>query len=151
MPPAKQPSTTACAAGRRSAWVPGPRRSGRSAGSGAARLGRAVDIVGIPTSEASAQEADACGIPLTTFDDRPILDVTVDGADEVDPALDLIKGGGGAHLREKLVAQASRRLAIVVDPGKLSPALGTNFAVPVEIVRMAGCQRRGSWSRWATR
>ena len=74
------------------------------------------DLVGLPTSDASAAEATRCGIPLTTFDEHPVLDVTVDGADEVDPALDLIKGGGGAHLREKLVAQASRRLAIVVDP-----------------------------------
>ncbi len=98
--------------------------------------GRLVGIVGIATSEASAREAAACGIPLTTFDDHPVLDVTIDGADEVDPALDLIKGGGGAHLREKLVAQASRRLAIVVDPAKLSPALGTHFDLPVEVVQM---------------
>jgi ribose 5-phosphate isomerase A len=95
-----------------------------------------TDIVGIPTSEASGAEAQRCGIPLTTFDEHPVLDVTVDGADEVDPSLDLIKGGGGAHLREKIVAQASRRLAIVVDPSKLSAALGTHFAVPVEVVRI---------------
>ena len=98
--------------------------------------GELTDIVGVPTSDASAAEARRCGITLTTLDEHPVLDVTVDGADEVDPALDVIKGGGGAHLREKIVAQASRRLAIVVDPGKLSPALGTNFAVPVEVVRM---------------
>ena len=98
--------------------------------------GRLVEIVGIATSEASAVEANRCGIPLTTFDEHPVLDVTIDGADEVDPVLDLIKGGGGAHLREKLVAQASRRLAIVVDPAKLSLTLGTHFALPVEVVRM---------------
>lgn len=98
--------------------------------------GALSDIVGLPTSEASAAEASACGVPLTTFDKHPMLDVTIDGADEVDPDLDLIKGGGGAHLREKLVAQASRRLAIVVDVAKLSPALGTHFALPVEVVQM---------------
>ncbi len=99
--------------------------------------GELREIRAIPTSEASAAEARACGIPLTTFDDQPVLDVTIDGADEVDPEFDLIKGGGGAHLREKLVAQASQRLAIVVDEAKLSPALGTNFRLPVEVIPMA--------------
>ncbi len=99
--------------------------------------GKLSDVVGLPTSDVSAAEAQRCGIALTTFDDHPVLDVTIDGADEVDPVLDLIKGGGGAHLREKLVAQASRRLAIVVDAAKLKPALGTGFAVPVEVIQMA--------------
>jgi ribose 5-phosphate isomerase A len=66
-----------------------------------------------------------------------VLDVTIDGADEVSPNLDLVKGGGGAHLREKIVAQASIRLVIVVDEAKLVPALGTGFAIPVEVVPMA--------------
>ncbi len=116
--------------------------TGSTAVWGIRRLGRLleegalVDVVGLPTSEASAAEARSCGVPLTTFDEHPVLDVTIDGADEIDPDLDLIKGGGGAHLREKLVAQASRRLAIVVDPTKLSPALGTGFALPVEVVTM---------------
>ena len=73
----------------------------------------------------------------TTLDDHPCLDVTIDGADEVSPRLDLVKGGGGAHLREKIVAQASLQLVVVVDEAKLVPALGTGFAVPVEVVPMA--------------
>lgn len=110
----------------------GIRRLGALLADGAVR-----DVVGVPTSEASAALAREVGIPLTTFDAHPVLDVTVDGADEVDPQLDLIKGGGGAHLREKVVAQASRRLAIVVDAAKLVPSLGTGFALPVEVVQMA--------------
>jgi ribose 5-phosphate isomerase A len=118
--------------GTGSTAVWGIRRIGTLLAEGALR-----DIVGIPTSDASAEVAREVGVPLTTFDDHPVLDVTIDGADEVDPALDVIKGGGGAHLREKLVAQASRRLAIVVDAAKLVPALGTGFALPVEVIRMA--------------
>ncbi len=92
------------------------------------------DIVGIPCSRQVEADARALGIPLTTLDEAPVIDVTIDGADEVDPALNLIKGGGGALLREKIVAQASRREIIVVDEGKLVPALGTHWAVPVELV-----------------
>jgi ribose 5-phosphate isomerase A len=99
--------------------------------------GTLTDVAGVPTSDASAREATDCGIQLTTLDDHPRLDLTVDGADEVSPTLDLVKGGGGAHLREKIVAQASERLVIVVDEAKLVPALGTGFAVPVEVVPMA--------------
>ncbi len=99
--------------------------------------GTLTDVAGVPTSEASRAEAEACGVPLTTLDDDPRLDLTIDGADEVSPALDLVKGGGGAHLRELIVAQASDRLVIVCDPTKLVDALGRTFAVPVEVVRMA--------------
>lgn len=99
--------------------------------------GALTDVAGVATSDASAREATACRIPLTTLDYNPRLDLTVDGADEVSPALDLIKGGGGAHMRERIVAQASGRLVIVVDDTKLVPALGTGFAVPVEVVQMA--------------
>jgi len=99
--------------------------------------GTLTDVAGVPTSQASADEAAACGVPLTTLDEHPRLDVTIDGADEVSPGLDLVKGGGGAHLREKVVAQASERLVIVVDGAKLVPALGSTFAVPVEVVSMA--------------
>jgi ribose 5-phosphate isomerase A len=95
------------------------------------------DVLGVATSSASGAEAAAVGIPLTTLDEHPYLDVTVDGADEVSPRLDLIKGGGGAHLREKIVAQASGRFVVVVDEAKLVPELGTGFAIPVEVVPMA--------------
>jgi ribose 5-phosphate isomerase A len=98
------------------------------------RDGRLHDIGGVPTSAEVAAAARAAGIPLTTLEEHPALDLTIDGADEVDPELNLIKGGGGALLREKMVAQASRREIIVVDQSKLSPALGTCWAVPVEVV-----------------
>jgi ribose 5-phosphate isomerase A len=93
------------------------------------------DVSGVPTSRATAEEARRVGIPLLSDDIPREVDVTIDGADEVDPALDLIKGGGGALFREKIVAQASRRLVIVVDESKLSPALGTRHALPVEVAR----------------
>ncbi len=96
--------------------------------------GQLQDIFGVPCSRQVEEDARRLGIPLTTLDEHPVVDVTIDGADEVDPDLNLIKGGGGALLREKMVAQASRREIIVVDESKLSPALGTRWAVPVEIV-----------------
>jgi len=96
--------------------------------------GELKDVVGIPCSRQVEADARALGIPLTTLDEAPVIDLTIDGADEVDPALNLIKGGGGALLREKIVAQASRREIIAVDEGKLVPALGTAWAVPVEVV-----------------
>ncbi|MFV9504320.1 MAG: ribose-5-phosphate isomerase RpiA [Oscillochloridaceae bacterium umkhey_bin13] len=96
--------------------------------------GQLPDLVGVPCTEWTANEARRLGIPLTTLDACPTLDLTIDGADEVDPQLDLIKGGGAALLREKMVAQASRRVAIVVDAAKCSPTLGTRFALPVEVV-----------------
>ncbi len=98
------------------------------------REGKLKDILGVPCSHQVEQEARALGIPLTTLDEHPIVDLTIDGADEVDPHLNLIKGGGGALLREKLVAQASRREIIVVDESKLSPMLGSRWPVPVEVV-----------------
>src|SRR5512135_3731310 len=96
--------------------------------------GELTDILGIPCSRVIEAEALRLGIPLTTLEDHPVIDLTFDGADEVDPALNLIKGGGGALLREKIVAQASRREIIIVDESKLSPALGTHWAVPVEVI-----------------
>jgi len=96
--------------------------------------GQLRDILGVPCSLQVQEEAQRLGIPLTTLDEHPVIDLTIDGADEVDPHLDLIKGGGGALLREKIVAQASRREMIVVDESKLSPALGTRWSVPVEVV-----------------
>jgi len=92
------------------------------------------DILTIATSRATDAAARALGIPMLTDDIPGEIDLTIDGADEVDPALDLIKGGGGALLREKIVAQASRREIIVVDADKLSPRLGTHWALPVEVL-----------------
>ena len=98
------------------------------------QAGSLSGILGVPCSLQVEEEARRLGIPLTSLDEHPIIDVTIDGADEVDPNLDLIKGRGGALLREKMVAQASHREIIVVDETKLSPALGTRWPVPVEVV-----------------
>ena len=92
------------------------------------------NIVAIPTSLATKRSAIELGIPLTSLTGEMRIDITIDGADEVDPAFNLIKGGGGAHLREKIVAQASERLVIVVDDSKLVDQLGTSWAVPVEVI-----------------
>ena len=103
-------------------------------------LGRQVNhglkIRGIPTSERSRQQAASLGIPLTTLDECQVIDVTVDGADEVDPQLRLIKGGGGALLREKIVASATKQLIIVADASKRVPMLG-KFPLPVEVIKFA--------------
>ncbi len=99
--------------------------------------GQLVDVLGVPTSLATEAAARDLGIPLTTLADHPAVDLTIDGADEVDPAYNVIKGGGGALLREKIVAQATERLVIVVDDSKLSPCLGTRFYLPVEVVPFA--------------
>jgi ribose 5-phosphate isomerase A len=101
----------------------------------AARLdrGELPGVLGIPTSENAGAEARQLGIPLTSLDDHPVIDLTIDGADEVDPDWNLIKGGGGALLREKIVAQASSREVIVIDHTKCSPRFGTHHAVPVEV------------------
>lgn len=81
--------------------------------------------------------AGASGIPLVSFGETPGLDLTVDGADEVDPDLQLIKGGGGALMREKVLAQASTRYIIIIDDSKYSPHLGTHWSVPVEVIPFA--------------
>jgi ribose 5-phosphate isomerase A len=98
------------------------------------RRGELEGIQAIPTADLIAEEARRAEIPLTSLEEHPRIDVTIDGADEVDPELNLIKGGGGALLREKIVAQASTLNIIVVDEQKLSPVLGTNFDLPVEII-----------------
>ncbi len=92
------------------------------------------NVLGVPCSILVETEARQLGIPLTTLEAHPVIDLTIDGADEVDPNLELIKGGGGALMREKIVAQASKREIIVVDESKYVPALGTNWAVPVEVI-----------------
>lgn len=104
-------------------------------------LGRRVQgglrIVAIPTSEASRRIAESHGIPLTTLEEHPRIDITVDGADEVSPELELIKGLGGALVREKIVAHASDRVIIVIDESKLVPVLGSRTAIPIEVVPFA--------------
>ena len=96
--------------------------------------GRLNNIVGFATSKAIWKEAQQLGIPMLPEEMERSIDLTIDGADEVDPDLNLIKGGGGALLREKIVAQNSRRLIIVCDDSKLSPRLGTRRVVPVEVL-----------------
>jgi ribose 5-phosphate isomerase A len=98
------------------------------------RAGEIQDVRGVPTSEATAKLARELEIPLTDLESIPQLDLTLDGADEVDPAWNLIKGGGGSLLREKIVAQASAVEVIVVDESKLVPRLGEKMPLPVEVV-----------------
>ena len=97
------------------------------------RVAGGLRVVGVPTSEATRAQAEACRIPLTTLDDVDRLDLTVDGADEVDAALNLIKGGGGALLREKIVAAASDRMIVIADDTKWVDVLG-RFPLPVEVI-----------------
>lgn len=99
--------------------------------------GRLHNIVGIPTSEATRQEAERLAIPLTTFDENPVVDITIDGADEIAPNFDLIKGLGAALLREKIVAAASKQMIVVSDDRKLVDKLGTRAPVPVEVIPFA--------------
>ena len=101
------------------------------------KSGELGNIVGIPTSIRTEKIARDLGVPLVGFDTHPEIDVTIDGADEVDPELNLIKGGGGALLREKIVAQASRQNIIIVDDSKLVPTLGTHWALPIEVIPFA--------------
>ncbi len=97
------------------------------------RVRAGLKVVGVPTSEATGADAVRCGISLTTLDAIDRLDLTVDGADEVDGALDLIKGGGGALLREKIVAAASDRMIVIADESKWVDTLG-RFPLPVEVI-----------------
>jgi ribose 5-phosphate isomerase A len=98
------------------------------------RVKEGLKVVCVPTSEATQAQAERLGIPLTTLDDTPFLDLTVDGADELDEELRLIKGGGGALLREKIVAVASERMIVIADQSKKVETLG-RFPLPIEVVR----------------
>ncbi len=122
--------------------------TGRSAAAFIRALGDRVkaglDVRGVPTSKASAELARSLGIPLVSLDDIDSIDVALDGADEVDPALNLIKGRGGALVREKIVAAAARQFLVLVGEEKLVPVLGAKGALPVEVVPFAlgFCRRK---------
>ncbi len=97
------------------------------------RVKAGLSVRCVPTSEATRADSERCGVPLTTLDEVDHLDLTIDGADEVDPRLDLIKGGGGALLREKIVAYASDRMIVIADETKWVQTLG-RFPLPIEVM-----------------
>ena len=101
------------------------------------RSGKLRDLAGVPTSKETARQARRLGVPTTTLNRAPVIDLAIDGADEVDDELNLLKGGGGALFREKMVAQASQKVVIVVDDGKCVERLGRSRPVPVEVVSFA--------------
>jgi ribose 5-phosphate isomerase A len=129
------------AAARALDWVQPGMRLGLGTGSTARhfvellgeRVRAGLDVIGVPTSEATQADAERFGVPVTTLDDEPHLHITVDGADEIGPGLALIKGGGGALLREKIVAAASDHMIVIADESKYVPALGA-FPLPIEVV-----------------
>lgn len=98
-----------------------------------ARVRQGLSVVCVPTSEATRALAERFGVPLTTLDETPELDLTIDGADEIAPDLSLIKGGGGALLREKIVATASARMIVIADDSKWVDALG-RYPLPIEVI-----------------
>lgn len=98
-----------------------------------AKVAAGLDVLCVATSEATQAQALGLGIPMSTLDETPELDLTIDGADELDSALRLIKGGGAAHLREKIVAAASKRMVVIADTGKQVETLG-RFPLPIEVV-----------------
>jgi ribose 5-phosphate isomerase A len=100
------------------------------------RVKAGLKIIGIPTSVKTADLARTVGIPLTTLDEHPEIDITIDGADEADPQLNLTKGGGGALLREKVLAFASKKMVVIADSAKMVPVLG-KFPLPIEVIAFA--------------
>jgi ribose 5-phosphate isomerase A len=114
----------------------------------AERVRNGLEIVGVPTSEATRSDAERLGIPLTTLDEVSELDLTVDGADEIAPDLTAIKGGGGALLREKIVAAASARMIVIADSSKWVQVLG-RISLPIEIVSFGCAATRRSVERAA--
>jgi len=122
-------------------------RLGLGSGSTAAKMldalgerlasGALADVAGVPTSAATAARCAELGIPLLTLEEAGELDLVIDGADEIDPALDLIKGLGGAHLREKVVAAAAREMVVVADETKIVGRLGERAPLPVEVITFA--------------
>jgi ribose 5-phosphate isomerase A len=115
------------------------------------QAGTLKDIVGVPTSRATEAHAREVGVPVTTLDDEPRLDLTVDGADEIGPGLDVIKGHGGALLWEKLVAGASQRFVIIADESKLVNRLGARVALPVEVVAFGWSTHLPFFARFGAR
>lgn len=99
----------------------------------AQRVKEGLEVVGVPTSEATRAQAEELGVPLGTLDEHPVLDLCIDGADEIGPDLTLIKGGGGALLREKIVASAAKQMIVIADASKKVEVLGT-FPLPIEVV-----------------
>lgn len=99
----------------------------------AKKVADGLSIVGVPTSERTRQLCEELEVPLTTLEETPQLDLTIDGADEIDPDLALIKGAGGALLREKIVAAASDRMIVIADTSKIVNTLGTSFPIPIEV------------------
>ena len=140
--PFDQDAAKTAAARRAIAFVEDGMRLGLGTGSTATafvellgeRVASGLKVTGVPTSERTAALARERAIPLATIDEMPELDLTIDGADEYDPALRLIKGGGGALLREKIVATASHRMIVIADANKAVPELG-RFPLPVEVNR----------------
>jgi hypothetical protein len=112
----------------------------------AQRVRAGLDVIAVPTSEATRIDAERLGVPLTSLDETPELDLTVDGADEIGPDLSLIKGGGGALLREKIVASASARMIVIADATKWVPVLG-RFAAADRGRGRSGWRRRNAPSR----
>jgi ribose 5-phosphate isomerase A len=108
------------------------------------------ELTGVPTGEGTRRQAEALGIPLLADDGPWSIDVCVDGADEVSEQLDLIKGGGGCHSREKVVNFAARLNVIIVDESKLSLRLGEKWPVPVEVLQFGWRSTRSSLERWGT-
>ena len=129
------------AAARALDWVRPGMRLGLGTGSTARhfvellgeRVRAGLDVIAVPTSDSTRADAERVGVALTTLDQTPALDLTVDGADEIAPDLSLIKGGGGALLREKIVAAASARMIVIADDTKWVSVLG-RFALPIEVV-----------------
>lgn len=107
----------------------------------AERVRTGLDVIAVPSSEATRAQAERLGIALTTLEQTPELDLTVDGADEIAPDLNLIKGGGGALLREKIVASASAQMIVIADASKWVPVLG-RFPLPIEIVPFGAAATR---------
>lgn len=99
--------------------------------------GELENIVGVSSSEKTEKLAKELNIPTDTLANNPEIDLTIDGADEVDEKLNVIKGGGAAHLREKIIAQASKQYVIIVDDSKISKLLGEKWAIPIEVIKMA--------------